>query len=770
MKKLALTALIICCAVASYAAQLSGIDIKGHVVDTKGKHIPYATIAIVGTAMGTAADGTGHFNLKDVEKGEYTIEAAVIGYSPVQKTIKIDGKTKNLQINFEMQDDVMSMDQVVVSSTRSATLRRNSPNLVSMLSGELFDTVNATTLADGLNFQSGVRVENNCQNCGFTQVRINGLDGHYSLIMVDSRPSFSALTGVYGLEQIPAAMIDRVEVVRGGGSALYGSSAIGGTINIITKSPEYNSAEFSHTITSIGMSGALDNNTTANASIVTDNQKAGVFLFAQSRERDSYDANGDGFSEITELQSQTFGLRSYLKTSDFSRLTMQYDFSQEYRRGGDNLNLPAHDEDVEIAEQVEHAISNFGLGFDIYSHDYKRALNTYSTIKNTNRDSYYGGGGAEAYGTTSELLWVSGAQLSQKWDNFLFMPAQTIFGLEHSYSDLKDEYLQVNWEPTDQVVNVVSAYLQNEWSTDKWGILIGGRMDYNDFLGKAIVSPRFNLRYNPTKNINLRATYSTGFRSPQAFDEDLHIAVNGGELIRSTLADNLKEETSQSFNLSADLYKNFGDVSTNFLIEGFYTKLTDVFVSSFKFFDEDGNVVGEDEEYSYMVDERRNGDQAVVQGVTLEGRVAFPSSLQFQAGATIQNSSYSEAEEVGDGLSTSDMLRTPDLYGYFTATYDPIQNLSLALTGTYTGSMSVEHFLTEEESVIETTEEFFDVNFKVSYNFTLAKALRTQLSVGVENIFNQYQSDFDKGADRDAGYVYGPMKPRSLTCSLKFMF
>ena len=107
---------------------------------------------------------------------------------------------------------------------------------------KLFESTHATCLAQGLSFQPGVRVEDNCQNCGFTQVRINGLDGHYSQILMDSRPIFSALTGMYGLEQIPANMIERVEVVRRGGSALFGASAIGGTINIITKEPTRNSA------------------------------------------------------------------------------------------------------------------------------------------------------------------------------------------------------------------------------------------------------------------------------------------------------------------------------------------------------------------------------------------------------------------------------------------------------------------------------------------------------------------------------------------------
>lgn len=749
------------CAVVSYAAKITGIDITGHIVDAQsGKHIPYATVAIVGTAMGTAADGTGHFNLKDVEKGEYVIEASVMGYSPVQKSIVVDDKTRRLEINFILDEDLMSVDQVVVSSTRSATLRRNSPNLVSMLPSELFETVNATTLADGLSFQSGVRVEDNCQNCGFTQVRINGLDGHYSQIMVDSRPTFSALTGVYGLEHIPANMIDRVEVVRGGGSALYGSSAIGGTINIITKTPEYNSAEFAHSLKAIGGS-ALDNNTTASASVVSENQKAGVSLFGQVRQRAAYDANDDGYTEIPEIEAQTFGLRTFFKTSDFSRFTAQYDATKEFRRGGDNLDLPAHSEQVDIAEQVEHMISNLGLSYDIYSHDYHRNFNIYTTIQDTQRDSYYGGGAAEAYGTTTEFLWVSGAQLSQKWDNFLFMPAQTIFGVEYNYNDLQDKYLQQDWDPIDQTVNVVSAYLQNEWTNDKWGILVGGRIDHNDFLGKAVFSPRFNLRYNPSRSVNLRATYSTGFRAPQVFDEDLHIAVNGGELVRSTVADNLVEETSQSLNISADLYKNFGDVSTNLLIEGFYTHLDNVF-TSYTYTTDEGETI----------QERRNGGVAVVKGATIEAKAVFPSSLQFQAGVTLQESLYSEPEEWSDDAEATDqMFRTPDVYGYFTSSFEPLKNWTVALTGTYTGSMFVEHCAGYiEEDRVETTPDFWDVNLKITHNFTINKAVRSQLFVGIDNIFNQYQSDFDEGADRDAGYIYGPMAPRSFTCGFKLMF
>ena len=176
-------------------------------------------------------------------------------------------------MNFEIEEDLISLEGVVVSANRNETTRRMAPTLVNVVSMKTFENTNSSCLAQGLNFQPGVRVENNCQNCGYQQVRINGLDGPYTQILIDSRPIFSALSGVYGLEQIPANMIDRVEVMRGGGSALFGSSAIAGTINIITKEPIRNSAQISHTITGIGDGSVFENNTTMNASLVTEDQK-----------------------------------------------------------------------------------------------------------------------------------------------------------------------------------------------------------------------------------------------------------------------------------------------------------------------------------------------------------------------------------------------------------------------------------------------------------------------------------------------------------------
>ena len=209
----------------------------GHVSDAKsGEMLPYINVTVIGTTIGTTTDSTGHYILNEVpEDEEFTIEVSALGYTTATKIVKVSAG-EPLEVDFAISEQQVSLDAVVVSANRNVTTRREAPSLVSVLDQRLFDVTTAPTVAEGLSFQSGVRVENNCQNCGFNQVRLNGLDGHYSQILIDSRPVFSALAGVYGLEHLPSNMIERIEVVRGGGSAGYGASSIGGTVILSQKS------------------------------------------------------------------------------------------------------------------------------------------------------------------------------------------------------------------------------------------------------------------------------------------------------------------------------------------------------------------------------------------------------------------------------------------------------------------------------------------------------------------------------------------------------
>ena len=197
-----------------------------------------------------------------------------------------------------------------------------------------------------------------------------------------------------------------------------------------------------------------------------------------------------------------------------------------------------------------------------------------------------------------------------------FYAATFTGGAEYSYDDLQDEMLGYH-RTIAQTVHIGSAFAQNEWKNDRWSFLIGGRLDKHNMMDHVIFSPRANVRFNPTKDINLRMSYSSGFRAPQAFDEDLHITAVGGDVAIIQISPDLKEENSQSVSASVDFYHRFGPVQVNFLVEGFYTDLRNVFILE---------EIGRDEDNNLLM-ERRNGKGARVMGINLEGKMAYSCLL-----------------------------------------------------------------------------------------------------------------------------------------------
>lgn len=736
-----------------------GNIITGHVIE-KGteENLAYATVLIVENGMGTVTGDDGHFRLKDVPAGKYTLKVQLMGYASQTKTVVVSNEY-TVDLHFVMEKEDIMMDEVVVSANRNETNRRVAPVVVNVMNSKLFETVNSTDLAKSLSYQSGLRVENNCQNCGFPQVRINGLEGPYSQLLINSRPVMSALSGVYGLEQIPVSMIERVEVVRGGGSALFGANAVGGTINIITKDPIDNSFQVNSTMSNLG-GKTWEQYFGANASLVSKDRTYGVAFYQAYRNRNPYDADGDGFSELGKLNMNTFGLRGYYRPTQFSRLSIEYHTTNEFRRGGNKFDLQPHETD--ITEQTRHVINSGGLTYDIFMNEYKHKLSVYGSVQHTDRNSYYGAGmDTNAYGTTDDLTAVGGAMYSGNFDRLLFSPATLTGGFEYQFNGLHDVMTGYGRD-LKQYVRIAGAYLQNEWKMRYLTLLAGFRLDKHNLVGNVIFSPRVNLLWKPTDRLQGRLTWSTGFRAPQAYDEDLHVAAVGGEAMMIKLADGLKPERSNSFSGSIDWAFNLGHFSSNLLIEGFYTMLNDVF-----YLEE----TGFDETTGTKIQERRNGHGARVYGANIDYKIAHGKEAQLQLGFTVQQSRYTEAlawSSDPDVAPTKRMTRTPDCYGYFTFTSAPLKNFDFSVSGVYTGSMLVPHFAGYiGKDRMEKTPDFMDLNLKLNYTFVLNDHLKLQLNGGVNNIFNAFQKDLDKGADRDSKYFYGPTQPRTLFIGVK---
>lgn len=762
MKNYIVMLVLACVSMSLYAVNpiKEGNMIAGHVI-VKGteESIPFATIMILGTNRGAVSNEEGQFEFCKLAAGKYTLRVQVMGYKTQEKTITVSAEATSV-VHFQMEEESFMTDEVVVSANRNEVSRKAAPVVVNVMSAKLFETVNSTDLAKSLNFQSGLRVENNCQNCGFPQVRINGLEGPYSQILINSRPIISALSGVYGLEQIPVNMIERVEVVRGGGSALFGANAVGGTINIITKDPINNSFQVASTMSN--MNGkSWEQYMGGNVSLVAKDNSYGIALYETYRNRNPYDADGDGFSELGKLNMNTFGMRAYYRPNYFSRINVEYHTTNEFRRGGNKFNLQPHESD--ITEQTKHIINSGGLSYDRYWGE-KHKMSVYGSIQHTDRNSYYGAQrDMNAYGKTNDLTWVVGGMYVGNMDRCLFAPATFTGGVEYQNNSLHDVMTGYHRD-MQQDVRIAGGFVQNEWRLNRWTMLVGARLDKHNLIDHPIFSPRVNFLYKPSDNLQARLTYSTGFRAPQAYDEDLHVTAVGGEGVQIRLAEGLREERSNSFSGSVDWSFPMGHWQSNILLEGFYTDLHHVFVLEDIGLDENGD----------KIKERRNGSGAKVYGVNLDAKVAHGREAQLQLGFTVQRSRYNRAEiwtsEGEEEQTTKRMPRTPDYYGYFTFTSAPLKSFDFSLSGTYTGKMIVPHMAGYiEKSRMEHTPQFVDLNLKLNYTFVLKDHIKMQVNGGVQNIFNSFQKDLDKGEFRDAGYFYGPTQPRTYFVGIKIM-
>jgi len=757
-------------------------NIIGHVVSI-GNHIPFATVSIKGTTLGVNTDATGHFQLINLEEGTYIIRAQSVGYKPSEKTVTVKAGTTT-EVKFDLEEDLMGLEEVVITADKSEMKRTESVTIVNTLSPKLFASSQSVTLIEGLSFSPGLRIENNCQNCGFSQVRMNGLEGPYSQILINSRPVFSGLAGVYGLELIPTNMIERIEIVRGGGSALYGSNAIAGVINIILKESISNSYEagFSTGLTGIGMNGsggvAPDYSINMNTSLVSDDNKTGISLYGFSRERKMFDANNDDFSEIAPMSNITIGTRLFHRFGLRSKVAIDFFNIKEERNGGNKQEYPLHERD--IAEAVKHDIKTGAITYEQYFRDYD-LLTVFATAQHLLRDSYYGANKSlTGYGKSEDLTLNTGLQYKAILGN-----SSILAGIENTGGFLQDEKLGYpdynnavivndsiisvpntdNTLISDQSSVTTGAFIQYDLKLNKFKLGLGGRLDHykitdntknNETNAGNVFSPRISLMYEVIKSLQARISYSQGYRAPQIFDEDLHIETSGSRQVITVNDPNLKQETSHSIMTSLDFNKLIGTVSTGLLIEGFYTRLDNPFVNEIGVPDKDGKVL-----YTRMNAE----DGAVVKGINIELKFKPLREYSFTSGFTLQSSKYDVAQE----FNTRDFFRTPSYYGYYNMDWDFAKNTCFSVTGTYTGKMLVPYFGPQTDpdtGELRESDPFFDLGCKIHYDIKLNTST-LQLFTGIKNIFNSYQSDFDSGINRDPSYMYGPISPRSIYFGIK---
>ncbi len=737
-------------------------------VSASNNFVESVTISLNDGQEVTTSNANGYYEFTNLSAGVYEIVVTGVAFKTSIKSIVVS-ENSTYTLNFELSNFENYLSEVVVTGTKTFKRKTESAVIVHVLDSKTLNNLQVCNLAEGLKFQPGLRVETDCQTCNYQQLRMNGLAGGYSQILINGRPIFSPLMGLYGMEQLPVNMIDRIEVVRGGGSSLYGSSAIGGTVNVITKIPTRDSFELNSTYHNLDAESS-DYQLNGNASFVSENRDAGVSLFMTHRKRDFFDANGDNFSEIPKIENNSVGANLFFNPTENQKLEISLSNLNEYRFGGEMVDKPAYLN--QQSEERKHKIWLGSLDYQINFNDKKSSLITYAAWQNTDRTHYTGIFPETApeiqnhlenppYGVSDNETMQGGLQFNYRLDHFLKGSNVLTVGSEYISDKIYDIIPSYNYL-VDQHTKNLGSFLQSDWEIlPSLNLLSGVRMDVHNLIARVIFSPRLALLYKLKETTQFRLSYGTGFRAPQAFDTDLHIAFAGGGVSRVIYDPNLKEERSKSWSASVNYDKATENFIAGFTLEGFYTHLNNAFILENIGNDEFGEIF-----------EKQNGDGATVQGITIELRANYNKKVQLETGFTFQTARFDNAVNYIDGIApTRDFLRTPNQYGFATLTMNATERLKINLNTVFTGSMKIAHFAgapnqTTDEFV--NTKTFSEVNSKIAYTIPSKKYdLNFEIYGGLKNSFNQYQTDFDSGKNRDSNYVYGPALPRTIFFGLK---
>jgi outer membrane receptor for ferrienterochelin and colicins len=628
--------------------------------------------------------------------------------------------------------------------------KRNAPLAVQVLNRKTLELTQSNNLSEGLCFQPGLRTETDCQTCGYSQLRMNGLPGSYSQILINSRPVFSSVLSMYGLEMFPTELIERVEVIKGGGSVLYGSSAIAGTVNLITRQP--GTTGFGAFLnTALIASQSHDINAGATAGKTFSDSSGGVQIVLSTQNRRGFDANNDGFSELPRLSSAKGGIALNYKPGKRTKIKTDLIVLQEERQGGSSIYGTPH-----LAEQSEYRMHLVSALTADLEHQISKQSNVsiYAGAQKTLRDHYTGIDQSNGYGESLQNSLQTGIQYSYTSPsaNHSLTIGSELFA-ENTFDQIPEyDYL------IDQNILLAGAFIQHHWKlTRHFEVLSGYRYNYANRLSRPAHTPRLQFFYHPSQKWQFRLGWAEGFRAPQAFEADMHIAFAGGNVSLVQIDPLLKPEYSSAFNSSVTYTIEKANWMLSLSADYFRNSLRQNFILTEKNTDLSGK----------QILFRSNGSGALFEGVTIGAEAAANNGFTFSAGLTIQRALLNSPLEWSAELpGESKILRTPDNYGFIVAQTPVNKSVVLAINLTYTGSMLVPHFagapgILNDELV--KSPVFLVAGSNLNWTTPIyinKKPLKIQL--GIHNMLNAYQRDFDIGKNRDSNFVYGPSRPRTL--------
>ena len=520
--------LLLCVTIGFNSLFAQNFSISGRVRSENGP-LAFANIVVKNSNNGVMANEQGKYNILNLKAGAYTLEASYIGYK--SSTLNVQIISKSIEIDFDLEPNPV-LDEVVVTSTLRPVKRSESPIPVEVLTAAFLKNNPTANIFEALQTVNGVRPQLNCSVCNTGNIRINGLEGPYSLVLIDGMPIVSGLSTVYGFSGIPSALIDQVEIIKGPASSLYGSEAVGGLINIITKHPENTPLLFFDSFLTDWNEYNLD----VGLKALLGDKISVLFGVNYFNYNNPIDNNNDNFTDLA-LQDRISVFQKWSFSRPKKRLfSLAGRYFYEDRWGGEMQWQSKNRGGTEVYGESIYT-SRFEL-IGNYQLPLQEKLFFQFSYSDHDQNSVYG----DRYYLAKQRIGFG--QLL--WD-FSEPKSDWLIGLSARYNYYNDNTTVTN--TSDEVV-VPSLFVQNEISlTKKHKLLLGGRYDYDNRHG-SIFTPRLAFRYKPTDDDTFRVNAGTGFRIVNLFTEE-HAALSGSRDL--VIQNKLKPE--QSFNINANYLK-----------------------------------------------------------------------------------------------------------------------------------------------------------------------------------------------------------------------
>ncbi|MEM0962670.1 MAG: TonB-dependent receptor [Bacteroidota bacterium] len=742
----------------AFAAGASGQTVQG-VVTSNGDSVPLATVRVADTALGTAADAAGAYQLALPDAGTYTLRFSAVGYAPAEREVTASaGETVTLDVALDAA--TLDAGAVVVTGTLEQMAVRESPVKVDVVPSAFLETVPSANMMDAVERVNGLYQQIDCGVCYTNNIRINGIDGPNTAVLIDGAPVMSSLATVYGLNGISPILISQVEVVKGPMSTLYGSEALGGVINILTKdpatAPTLSTNVFSTTQSEVaaeaayvplrGRTSLLLSGTLLHVSDFQDNNSDGfsdrpletrVALFGKATHRDERGFERGSLVGKVYVEDRAAGIESFLASPDALRGSSEIYGESIYTRRAEligRLNLRS-----DLVLQASGAI-----------HD---------------QDSFYGDTEYVANQTDGfgQLLWTPETEgTSLDGHNVLVGGAVRAIRYDDGSgaTGLFDENgVLLENRPDTRIVP--GLFVQDDWRVNDQLRLLGGlRADVQPDYG-IIPSPRAALKWQPATTTTARLNLGTGFRIVNLFTED-HAAYTGG---RATLIlEDLEPERSVS--VTASLQQILGERQPVVVdVDAFWTSFSNKI-------EPDYSVAGEIR-YANL------DGGATTRGVAVQVQGAIASGLRYSVGGTLLD------VVVEEGGETRPLEFSPDYQGTATLTWEAPGGLVADITARLTGPMALPEYDAETRIAYEAatgsplrleSPVYAVGNLQVTRAFSFGGRL-AQVYVAVENLLDYRQPtplvgfyDGTPGFSEtfDTAYVYGPIEGRHVGAGVRF--